>query len=361
MNTKKLGIIVLCIGVLFLFSSIIFIVIFKGSETKPKEYKELKWENIQGDIIHTEYDEYTNSEYKTYKFNLDTQEINNSFSIDLPKNITLYNMDKDLIEYKKDNVSFTITRTSVQDLKSEEEIIKQGYTQTYEKVNIKTTEYDKNIFAFIIESSKYNDTKTEMYFNQEIRIYIKANDYDEYVLLKITTFDKRIDLDMISKIINSIVINKKEIKFCDDYKCEANLNIIHDSLNNTFNLKLPKDKYVLENNYGLNIFNASFITKEYQKVQADEENGIKKYTKIDLRFVYNDDSYLDTLPYQEEIEIEGKKILKSYYKNNVYDNIEYNGTYIYQTDNKVLVIIDIDSRVDNVEEVLKDFIKFTIK
>ena len=143
-------------------------------------------------------------------------------------------------------------------------------------------------------------------------------------------------------------------------KCEVKLKKFHNSLTDKFTLNINKDKYVLEYNEGISGLNAYFITKEYDKA-IDKEDGIKKLTSIDIKLIYNNPTYIDNLPYQEEVEIDGKKVIKSYKENNIEGITQYKGTYVYSPDNKLLVIIDIDSRVDNVEEVLKDFIKFTIK
>lgn len=357
---KKVAIAILSIGIVLIISAVV-ISFISPDKVEKKEYKDIEWEEAYGDKILTNYQTYKNDELKEYKYNLKTYKDKTGFSIALPKNIELHMMDTDFIEYQNDDIFINITKTMSAGIDSEIERIIDNTAALYEKAYLQKTTYDKNIFAIIFENGKYSEDKTKMHFTQEIRIYIKINNNNnEYVLIQLKAYDKRVDLEMISKIINSISINKNMIEFCDNKKCEADLSIIHEDLKNKFNLELDDNKYVLESNNGINIFNANFITKAYQEVITDEENAPKKLTRISLRLSYNNESLISNIPNQEEIEVDGKKVLCSYEEEDLEGITKYKGTYIYKADNNLLVVITIDSRLNNVEEVLKDFIKFEI-
>lgn len=359
MKVRKIVIIILCIlAVLLISIGIIKLLPSAVKETK-KENIELRWDSYYGERIPSDYEVYTATDYLIYNFNLDTTENKTSFDIKLPKEATIQEFNDNSVIYKYKNLTFDISKTNANNIYKELDVVKENNEYLYEKVYIESTKYDESIFAILVEYAKYNGNKTSMMFGQEVRIYIKAKE-NEFALVNIYTNESRIDKETISEIINSITIKSANDNLCKNNKCEVKLKKFHNSLNDKFTLNINKDKYVLEYNEGISGLNAYFITKEYDKA-IDKEDGIKKLTSIDIKLIYNNPTYIDNLPYQEEVEIDGKKVIKSYKENNIEGITQYKGTYVYSPDNKLLVIIDIDSRVDNVEEVLKDFIKFTIK
>ena len=200
-----------------------------------------------------------------------------------------------------------------------------------------------------------------MFFSQEVNIYLRAED-SEFAVINIKAHDKRIDKKVIADIMNSIVVKNNKNDFCDKNKCEKNLIEIHESLKKNVSLEFNKDKYVLQYNEGLPGTNAFFVTKTYNETDNSDDNAYKKYTGINVKVVYNKDpNYLTNLPNQEEVKINNKKILRVNEKEIIdEEHTNYIGSYIYREDN-IIVIISINSRLDNVEEVAKDFLNINIK
>lgn len=353
---KKLILILLTICGLFLITLGIISV---NSKKSYKEYKELKWDSYYGEAIPSDYDIYSSEDYSKYTYNLNINE-KTSFDIKLPSDLNIVSVDTDVIKYANSDFNLSISKTYANNILDELEVVKENNDPLYEKTFIESTKYDDNIFAIIVEHAKYNGDKSKMMFGQEIRIYLKTNKDKECILFNINVYEKRISKETISKIINSITIKKDIFDFCNKNKCIIDFNKFHDSLNNNFSISVDKNKYIFEYNEGLSGVKASFITKEYYDV-IDDENSINKFTRISLKLLYNDDIYLSTLPYQEEVEIDGKKIIKSYVENDLDGIKQYKGIYVYNTEDNFLLIIEIDSRLDNVEEVINDFIKFKFK
>lgn len=357
MNKKRLAIILLfLVAILFITAGIM---ITTTKTNVKKEYKDIKWNRVYGDPIPTDYEKYASFEFKNYSFNLDTNEQQKSFEINLPKEIVLESFDTNVIRYNIEDISLIVTRTNTTNLKEEAETIKLNNDPIYEKIYIETAEYDKDLFAIILEAAKYNGDRTSMIFLQEVKIYTRVSDMD-FAVINFKTIEKRIDKEMLSKIINSVQIKNKSINFCNKNKCEAKLNKLHESLNHNFSLKIDKNKYVFDYNQGLSGTNATYITKEYAESGNNEDDAIAKLTTINIRLVYSKDSYLYNSDNLEEIKIGGKTVLKEYEENDIGGITQYKGTYIYEKDDNVSVIISIDSRLDNVEKVAKDFLNFEL-
>lgn len=323
-----------------------------------KENKEITWNEFAGERIPSEYKNFTTNEYEEYTYNLDTKDNKSSFSVLLPKGSILNNSESSSIKYYNDNVEFTITKTQLKNFNEECKNIEEIYTNSYDRVYIKNTKYDENIFAIIIEYAKYNSDRTKLPFNQEVRIYIKSNN-DEYIQIKTYTYNKRISEDVISKIINSINIKNNQIEFCQKSNCIAELSTLSTDLNKSLILKVDKSKYVHQSNDGLNIYNANFVTKEYAKV-SKKEDGIRKYTSINVKLIYNE-NYLNNIPELKKVKISGKELLKSTDFDVLDETIRYYGTYIYKITDKLMLVFEIDSRKDNLDEVIEDFINFELK
>lgn len=353
---KKIALILMVICSLFLIIS--GIIIPSKINSNNKEYKELKWDSYFGEKIPSDYDVYSSEDYKKYNYNLNLEK-NKSFDISLPSDLNITGIDTDVIKYANFDINLTISKTYANSIIDELEVVKQNNDPLYEKTFIESTRYDDNLYAIIVEHAKYNGDKTTMMFGQETRIYLKSSDKNEYIIVNIMAYEKRISKDTLSKIINSITVKKDTLEMCSKNKCQINFNKFHKDLNNNFSLSIDKNKYILDYNEGLSGIKASFVTKEYYD-KIEEENSINSLTRITLKTIYDDESYLDSLPYQEEVEIAGKKIVKSYIENDLEGITQYKGIYVYDTNNKVFVVIEIDSRVDNVEKVINDFIKFKI-
>ena len=361
MKDKKIAIIILCVLSIALISLGIFSILVENKTVTKKEYKELKWNSYYGNEIPSEYEIYKEDNLKIYNFNLDTKENNTNFDIKLPKDLIVNELNSGSIAYvdkHNNHISYVITETYAENLIKELEVVKENNDPYYEKIYIESTKYDEDIFAIIVEHARYNNDKTTMMFDQDIRIYVKANESNQYVIINLLLTEQRIDKDLLSNIINSITIKKDTTQMCEKNKCEVDFNKFDDSLNKKITLTVNKDKYVFQYNEGISGLKSNFITKEYY--EASEEN-IDKLTTIDIEIVYNNDYYLDNLPYQEEIEVDGIKLIGSYVEKDLEYLKQYQGTYIYSTKDKFLVIITIDSRCDNVEDVLKDFIKFKLQ
>ena len=356
MKARKILIIILCITAVLLIS--LGIIKLLPNAIEEKEYKKLNWDSYYGERIPSEYETYKTKDFKVYNFNLDTTN-NTTFDIKLPKDVIVKEINSNNIIYTYKKLTFDITKTYSEGIVEELEKVKSNNEYLYEKIYVESAKYDDDIFAIIVEYAKYNGDKTSMMFGQEVRIYIRALE-NEFALINLDTHETRYDKETLSDIINSITVKKGNNKLCDKNKCEVELNRFHETLNNKFTLDINKDKYVFEYNEGISGLNAYYITKEYAEVADQESEGVKKLTSIELKIIYNNPKYTENLPYQEEIEVDGKKLLASVEKNDLDDVIQYKGTYIYTTDNNVSVIITIDSRLDNLNEVLKDFIKFEI-
>lgn len=79
---------------------------------------------------------------------------------------------------------------------------------------------------------------------------------------------------------------------------------------------------------------------------------------INLRILYNYEIYVENLKNKEELEIAGKKLVKTVVANEIDGETINTQRFIYSTDDNYLIIISIDSKNDNVDSILKDFLKF---
>lgn len=356
MNNRKIIVLLICLGGLLILSSIVIMVM--PEKQVKKEYKELKWNGAFGTPIPTDYDVFTSDDFTTYTYNLDTHDILKKFSVNLPKEIKFESFDINVIKYNIDGIVIDISRTNTKNLKSATETVINTNDPIYEKIYVENAEYDKDVFAIILEFAKYNSDKTSMFFGQEVNIYVRAENQD-FAIINMKSYEKRIDKKTISKIVNSIIVDKNKKEFCNKEKCEKEFSDLHESLNGKFVLNVDKNKYVYEYSEGISGTYASYVTKEYAE-EDNEDKAIKKLTRIDVRLSYNEDGYLKYLPEQEEVKINGKDILKSYEEKDLEDTKMYKGTYIYKTKNDILIIITIDSRLNNVDKIAKDFLKFNV-
>lgn len=355
-NKSTAKILVLAVVVILLICTTLFV---KNSFKPKKINKEIKWKEVVGEQIPSAYEMIESKSYEEYSYNLDTNEIKNSFTVLLPSDIKLENMSTNSIEYKTNNSKIIVTKTMVNSEKEELKRLEEQYSTLYDKFQIKSTTYDKNIFAVILEYGKYNEDLSMISFNQEVRIYIKANNDKEYALIQLIANEKRIEEETISKIINSITINKNQITFCKNGVCEANLNVLHNTLKNIVTINVNKNKYVHQNDLGLSMYNANFVNKAYFN-ESDEDKAIKKLTKIDIKFLYGND-YKENIKNMNEIKVNGKKVYATSNVLNVDEMNIYEGTYIYEISNNLFLRIGINSRLNNLEEVIKDFLNFELK
>lgn len=359
MEKRKKLLIYLCVvlGVVLVIVGIIN----SKNKLEKKEYKEIIWKIAYGNKIPTEYEKFKAVEYEKYTFNLEAAENDKNFDVSLPKNTTIELLDSNVIRYVVDNISIEITKTTTSNLEEETEKVKLNNEPVYEKIYIENAKYDKDIFAIILETAKFNGDKSQMFFSQEVKIYIKASNY-EYALIKIKGNQKRIDKETISTIINSIVVKNKRLDFCNKTKCNIKLKNLHNSLNNEISLNINNKKYVINYNEGIGGTAASFVTKEYANAGGEEENSYKKLTNINLKILYNiDENYLNFIENGEEVNINGKKFIRIKEEKNLENNVtQYKGTYVLKKDN-VAVILYIDSRLNNIDKVAKDFLQFEIK
>lgn len=354
-NNSTAKIIVLAVVVILLICT----AIFAKNVFKPKKvYKEIKWDELAGEKILTEYEVMKNNSYEEYTYNLDTNQIKKSFTVSLPSDIQLEAISTNSIRYTINDIEIIVTKTSVVNEKEELKKITEAY-EKYDKVQIKNTKYDENIFATIIEYGKYSEDLTTISFNQEVRIYINADNHNEYALIQMNAYEKRIDEEMISKIINSIIINKNQVEFCKNGKCEADLNVLHDTLKEKVTLNVNKGKYVHQNDLGLSMYNANFVSKDYAN-ENDEAEAIKKLTRIDVKFLYGNE-YSELFKEMDEIKISGKKLYASTETRDIDDMKVYEGTYVYKISKDLFLMINIDSRLNNLDEVIKDFLNFELK
>lgn len=79
---------------------------------------------------------------------------------------------------------------------------------------------------------------------------------------------------------------------------------------------------------------------------------------INLRILYNYETYVENLQNKEELEIARKKLVKTVIANEIDGETINTQRFIYSTDDNYLIIISIDSKNDNVDSILKDFLKF---
>lgn len=355
-NNTTAKILVLAVVVVLLIS----VAVFTKNSLKPKKvHKEIKWKEYSGQTIPTDYEIIKQDSYETYSYNLETNEDKNSFSMSLPSAVEIESMSANTVRYTLDNTEIVVTKTTFADKKEELQRVSKEYTDLYDKIQVKDTTYDKNIFAIMIEYGKYNHDKSTISFNQEVRIYVKAEDTNEYALIILNTREKRLDEEVISKIINSITINDKEIQFCNGSKCEANLAKLHNKLKENVKIKVNKNKYVHQNDLGLSMYNAKFVTKEFH-TEKNEDEAADKFTGIDVNILYGEE-YSILLKDMEETKINGKKIYSKTHTRNVDELKFYEGTYIYELSKNLYITINISSRLDNLDDVIKDFINFELK
>ena len=355
-NNYTAKILILAVVVILLICTAIFT---KDAIKPKKEHKEIKWDIFAGQEILSEYEIIKSKEYEQYTYNLDTNEIKNSFTVLLPSEFSLENINTNSIKYSFEDIELIVTKTAILSKKEELKKIENDYMNIYDKVQIMNTTYDENVFATIIEYGKYSEDFTTITFNQEIRIYIKANKYKDYALIELKTNEKRIDKETISKIINSITINKNQIEFCDNSKCKANLNVLHSALNEIVTIKVDKNKYVHQNDLGLSIYNADFVTREYLN-EKDEDKAITKLTRVNVKLLYGEE-HKELFQSMKEEKINGKKLYVTTTKREIENLNIYEGTYIYKLSDNLFLKIGIESRLNNLDEIIKDFLNFDLK
>ena len=145
-NNTTAKILVLAVVVVLLIS----VAVFTKNSLKPKKvHKEIKWKEYSGQTIPTDYEIIKQDSYETYSYNLETNEDKNSFSMSLPSAVEIESMSANTVRYTLDNTEIVVTKTTFADKKEELQRVSKEYTDLYDKIQVKDTTYDKNIFAII--------------------------------------------------------------------------------------------------------------------------------------------------------------------------------------------------------------------